>query len=143
MTLRVLVLTLTVNWGDSITAGEGSCKQLVTSSRMYTIIPATNSYHVQWSALRHQLWSDLSPQEHHQELLGLEPGAHHLALDEQGQVVAFVEAGLRHDYVNGCETSPVAFLEGLFVLPQHRQRGRHRIETGNPHHVKPVSDGVR
>jgi aminoglycoside 6'-N-acetyltransferase I len=35
----------------------------------------------------------------------------------------FVEASLRSDYVNGTETSPVAFLEGIYVAPEHRHQG--------------------
>src|SRR5438309_11186932 len=42
---------------------------------------------------------------------------------EQTVAVGFAEAALRFDYVNGCETSPVVFLEGLFVLPEHRRKG--------------------
>jgi aminoglycoside 6'-N-acetyltransferase I len=37
--------------------------------------------------------------------------------------VGVVHAALRHDYVNGTSTSPVGFLEGLFVLPAYRRRG--------------------
>lgn len=37
--------------------------------------------------------------------------------------VGFVEAALRTDYVNGTSTSPVAFLEGLYVRPECRHRG--------------------
>ena len=41
----------------------------------------------------------------------------------QDRVVAFAEVALRHDYVNGCETSPVAFLEGIYVRPEHQRTG--------------------
>ena len=33
---------------------------------------------------------------------------------------------MRSDYVNGCETSPVAFLEGIFVEPSQRRNGMAR-----------------
>lgn len=39
------------------------------------------------------------------------------------ETVGFAEASVRHEYVNGCETSPVAFLEGLFVRAEWRRRG--------------------
>jgi aminoglycoside 6'-N-acetyltransferase I len=39
----------------------------------------------------------------------------------------FAEIGLRRDYVNGCETSPVAFLEGIYVIPTQRRRGIARL----------------
>jgi aminoglycoside 6'-N-acetyltransferase I len=42
---------------------------------------------------------------------------------EGAELVGFAEVSLRTDYVNGCETSPVAFLEGIYVSPRHRARG--------------------
>jgi len=35
--------------------------------------------------------------------------------------VRFVEASTRVDYVNGTRSSPVAFLEGLYVAPKSRR----------------------
>ena len=46
-----------------------------------------------------------------------------LAHDEGDAAVGFVEASIRNDYVNGTETSPVAFIEGLYVEPTQRRRG--------------------
>ena len=43
--------------------------------------------------------------------------------EEAGEVIAFAEVTLRRDHVNGCETTPVAFLEGIFVRPEQRRRG--------------------
>ncbi|EIY7490742.1 GNAT family N-acetyltransferase, partial [Salmonella enterica] len=40
-----------------------------------------------------------------------------------GVAIGFADASIRHDYVNGCDSSPVVFLEGIFVLPSFRQRG--------------------
>ena len=41
----------------------------------------------------------------------------------EGEITAFAEVSLRRDYVNGCETSPVAFLEGIYVQTAHRRQG--------------------
>jgi aminoglycoside 6'-N-acetyltransferase I len=38
-------------------------------------------------------------------------------------VIGFLEAAMRFDYVNGCEGSPVAFLEGIYVAPAFRKQG--------------------
>lgn len=46
-----------------------------------------------------------------------------IARDEMGAALGFLEASLRHDYVEGCKTSPVAFLEGIFVWPHARGQG--------------------
>ena len=31
--------------------------------------------------------------------------------------------GLRHDYVEGTDSSPVGYLEGIFVMEKYRKRG--------------------
>ena len=37
--------------------------------------------------------------------------------------IGFAQCQLRHDYVEGCETSPVGFLEGVYVDDAHRRSG--------------------
>ena len=37
--------------------------------------------------------------------------------------VGFAQCSLRTDYVEGAETSPVGYLEGIFVKSAHRNRG--------------------
>ena len=51
----------------------------------------------------------------------------YLAREEGGEVVAFAEATLRGGHVNGCNTSPVGFLEGVYVEPPYRNRGLSRM----------------
>jgi len=81
---------------------------------------------LRWIALRARVWPHLSVEEHRDEL------ALHLARDrrlvgfvalEQGQPRAFAEASVRRDYVNGCDTFNVAFLEFIWVHADHRRRG--------------------
>ena len=83
-----------------------------------------------WTRLRVALWPDYSPQE-------LRAGAEAM-LDDPGEAIAlicrikgqpagFAEGSIRRDYVNGCETSPVTFLEGIYVVPAHRNQ--HVAET--------------
>ena len=43
--------------------------------------------------------------------------------EEKNQIVGFAQVGLRVDYVEGCETSPVGYLEGIFVMPPYRNKG--------------------
>lgn len=45
-----------------------------------------------------------------------------LAFDDQ-TAIGFAQCQLRHDYVEGCETSPVCFLEGIYVAQEHRKTG--------------------
>jgi aminoglycoside 6'-N-acetyltransferase I len=80
-----------------------------------------------WAALRCELWPDNMPGEHRDFAAGAirEPTrmVAFLARDEEGQPLGFAEASLRFDYVNGCSTSPVGFLEGLYVREAVRRRG--------------------
>lgn len=56
------------------------------------------------------------------ELLRSEEAACFLAY-EAGVPVGFAQCQLRHDYVEGTKTSPVGYLEGIFVQPEFRHRG--------------------
>lgn len=80
-----------------------------------------------WVALRQALWPSADPAEHRTEAATLLARAADavafLARDCAGVAVGFAEASLRHDYVNGCTTSPVAFLEGIYVTGAWRRRG--------------------
>ena len=40
-----------------------------------------------------------------------------------GVPIGFAQCQLRHDYVEGCETSPVGFLEGIYVEDAYRMSG--------------------
>lgn len=80
-----------------------------------------------WAALRHQLWPELDVEGHRAEILEalMEPDrlVAFFCLDSAGRSVGLAEASIRSDYVNGCETSPVAFLEGIIVDPAVRRQG--------------------
>lgn len=98
---------------------------------MMRISPCDYSSLEAWATLRHELWPDGAMTDHLREAEDMlrNPGEAiaFLALDEQGAVVGFAEAALRHDYVNGCATSPVAFLEGIYVRPAFRKQGVARL----------------
>ena len=44
-------------------------------------------------------------------------------LTDDDKVVGFAQCGLRHDYVEGTESSPVGYLEGIFVEEPYRKQG--------------------
>lgn len=86
-----------------------------------------------WLSLRHALWPQATRQAHLLEMQAqlASPGrhVHFLALTPEGEAIGLAEASVRHDHVNGTTTSPVGFLEGLYVVPGHRQQGvaRHLV----------------
>lgn len=95
-----------------------------------TIRQATAADLAAWLALRAKLWPMTPADEHRheleQQLADPQRFVALLAFDDQGQPIGFAEAALRADYVNGCTTSPVAFLEGIYVEPGAQRRGTAR-----------------
>lgn len=49
--------------------------------------------------------------------------AQFIACSGEREPLGFIEVALRSDYVNGTESSPVAFLEGIYVVPHARRSG--------------------
>ena len=78
-----------------------------------------------WAALRFALWPEEGLIEEAADWLATgDPNQHNVvARVDGGRVIGFAEATLRHDYVNGASTSPVVFLEGIYVSPYYRGRG--------------------
>ncbi|KPF60765.1 aminoglycoside 6'-N-acetyltransferase [Rhizobium sp. AAP116] len=80
-----------------------------------------------WASLRHQLWPHLSLEGHRAEITDAlaqpEKLVAFLCVSATGNAIGLAEANVRSDYVNGCETSPVAFLEGIVVDPSFRRQG--------------------
>src|SRR5579871_375050 len=97
---------------------------------MMTVERATAATIGAWTAMRAALWPHASSRELEREAEGLlvkTPPAAAFLLRVEAEPVAFAEATVRIDYVNGCSTSPVAFLEGIYVRPAWRRRGAARL----------------
>ncbi len=72
-----------------------------------------------------QMWSDTTLSEletSFAELLSNENAACFMKYVE-GQPVGFAQCQLRYDYVEGTETSPVGYLEGIFIQEEFRHQG--------------------
>ncbi len=80
-----------------------------------------------WLALRCALWTEDDVAEHLSDMADFvaqpERYAQFIARSDAGQPLGLAEAAIRTDYVNGCDSSPVAYLEGLYVRPEQRCRG--------------------
>jgi aminoglycoside 6'-N-acetyltransferase I len=80
--------------------------------------------HNGWLPLRVALWPD-SVSDHDKQTILSAPERYLVLIfaDENGNALGFAEASIRSDYVNGTSSSPVAFLEGLYVRPVSRGHG--------------------
>lgn len=93
------------------------------------IVAAADRSHVAgWLRLRARLWPDDGDAVHRAAIAThrTNPDLAAFVAIEDGAVTGFAGASLRRDPVNGCDTSPVAFPEGLAVDPAHRRRGTAR-----------------
>ncbi len=89
-----------------------------------TVEPVDASTVGAWHAMRALLWPDeWLPDLDEARALLEKADLLFLVARENNRRVGFAEASIRHDYVNGCETSPVVFLEGIYVRPEDRKRG--------------------
>lgn len=90
----------------------------------------TSSRDAAWLQLRMSLWPDASAVEHQQDMddqvRSPDRYVQFLVRADDGQAIGLAEASIRTDYVNGTDSSPVAFLEGLYVVPEARRRGAAR-----------------
>ena len=80
-----------------------------------------------WIILRCLLWPNGSEHERRREaeslIQRLDRATILIVRSPDLVTIGFAEATLSYDYVNGCATSPVAFLEGIYVQPGWRRRG--------------------
>ena len=79
-----------------------------------------------WAALRAALWPEGAVEAHRAELPTLLADearqAVFIAVDREGAGVAFAEVRLR-DTAESCDSSPVGYLEGWYVVPALRGQG--------------------
>lgn len=84
--------------------------------------PADNP---EWCRLRCALWPSSTPEAHRLEMeawLKRTDAVVIVAPRAEGGLCGFVEVGAR-SIADGCDSSPVAYLEGWFVDPDRRRQG--------------------
>ena len=89
------------------------------------ILPASPQHLSALLALSLELWPSPEPDARRTELetlLRLEDCAFFLAM-QGAEAVGFAQCQLRRDYVEGARTSPVAYLEGIYVRAPFRHQG--------------------
>ena len=100
----------------------------------FLIRPAQSDDRIAWLGLRRQLWPDGTEPQHAADISrffdtprrgpGAMPEQVFIAvlIGKVTQVVGFAEVS-RRAYAEGCETSPVGFLEGWYVIAARRRQG--------------------
>ncbi|MEK3732077.1 aminoglycoside 6'-N-acetyltransferase [Paenibacillus sp. FSL M8-0334] len=98
------------------------------------IVKASESELIALVSLALKLWPD-NTMEHlraeYEELLCSERDIFYLAVIGD-KVVGFIHMSLRYDYVEGSKSSPVGYIEGIYVEEEYRNKGisRQLVEAG-------------
>jgi len=93
-----------------------------------TVNPVDRASLERWSTMRASLWPEAVAAELAREATRFLDGvpsvaeAVFVALDEANSAFGFIELGLRQ-FADGCESSPVPYVEGWFVEGEQRGRG--------------------
>lgn len=77
------------------------------------------------SVLANKMWNESSIQDLENEfknVLVSDDNAVYIA-EQNGNPIGFAHCSLRNDYVEGTESSPVGYLEGVFVEDEYRRKG--------------------
>jgi len=79
-----------------------------------------------WLALRMSLWPETDEPQHRKEMAMMLSDAERFAVlvcqDPNGELAGFAEVSLRA-WAEGCESSPVGYLEGWYVAEPARRQG--------------------
>ena len=79
-----------------------------------------------WLPMRLALWPETDEPQHRKEMAMMcsDPKRYGVFVceDGQGALVGFAEVSLR-EWAEGCESSPVGYLEGWFVEPSRQRQG--------------------
>lgn len=95
---------------------------------------ATEKDFERWQTLRRKLWEHTTETENREFfddfLFDADKMLIVVAETADSDLAGFLEAGIRVDYVEGCETARVGYIEGWFVEEQFRRQniGRRLIE---------------
>jgi len=86
------------------------------------IIAVTKEYEKAWAELCVELWPDLTVDSAlRMSYEGL--FKHEFLYFENDEPIAFISLSVRNDYVEGTDSSPVGYIEGLYVKPEFRRKG--------------------
>ncbi|URZ87928.1 aminoglycoside 6'-N-acetyltransferase [Floricoccus penangensis] len=77
------------------------------------------------SSLAKSLWPDNNLDDLREEFTGIlnDKEAAIFLQEDNGEFIGFAQCQLRHDYVEGCDSSPVGYLEGIYIKENRRRQG--------------------
>ena len=85
----------------------------------------TKQYLIGWIELGEALWPEHTKNEITESFNDILGNAKETAFicTYDKQIIGFINLSIRVDYVEGSSSSPVGYIEGIYVLPEYRKRG--------------------
>jgi len=86
------------------------------------IVPVTKENENIWAELCVALWPHCKIDEM-LELRGGKEYKNEFLYSRENEFIAFISLSIRNDYVEGTDSSPVGYVEGIYVKPAHQSKG--------------------
>ena len=86
------------------------------------IVPVTNENEIKWAELCVDLWPHCTIDEMLAER-NANKSEDEFLYSLNNEFIAFLNISLRHEYVEGTDSSPVGYVEGIYVKPEHQGKG--------------------
>ncbi|WP_399209715.1 aminoglycoside 6'-N-acetyltransferase [Sutcliffiella horikoshii] len=101
--------------------------ELITSeeSTDENVVFASNSDLVYYTEMALDLWPESTDEELHESFYEIMASDRDKILFYRlgTEFVSFIHLSIRVDYVEGTESTPTGYIEGIYVKPQHRRKG--------------------
>ncbi|MFP4016475.1 MAG: aminoglycoside 6'-N-acetyltransferase [Halanaerobiales bacterium] len=95
----------------------------------YTIEKVTEENFEEWLKMGLALWPDNEEEELRDEFTDIinSEKEESFLISIDNKYIGFINMSLRTDYVEGSDSSPVGYVEGIYVDPDYREKGIARI----------------
>jgi len=91
-----------------------------------TIFEITPNDFTDWLEMAIDLWPEEQPEDMPEILLGLQKdpkNKNFICRSDTDEAIGFINLSIRTDYVEGSDSSPVGYVEGVYVKPAYRGSG--------------------
>lgn len=91
----------------------------------FVILDYSDSDFPTWLDMSIKLFKDYPPKDVEQDLIQMANSPKHKTFlaKTNGQTIGFITVSIRTDYVEGSKTSPVGYVEAIYVNTEYRKQG--------------------
>jgi|SRR3989344_4973667 len=68
-------------------------------------------------------WTEIKVKKEFSKIIASKKEVSFICRTDDGSAIGFINIAIRSDYVEGSKTSPVGYLEGIYIKRGHREKG--------------------